>query len=505
MLLVRTKGYLRRRYYRVLAKMQSVGASIEIAEQPHEEVITGSMYRMKMRITNRSKITWNPAGSRDPVFSIAGYIPGYEDLEFPHTLIPVDFHPGSTIEIPLLFEVPRFPCDITLRTDIVRENCYWLSELGNQSPEISLSVVSHSDPLMESLVPAVDVTLDVTNKCPLKCIQCRKTYFETFDEQQDMNFPLFEKIAKEVFPYARSVSLSSAGEPLMTRNFMDAVELSRQYGLDVSFITSGMHLDHNRAEKLVELGVSRVEFSIDGASAEVYNKIRIGSNYDKVIKNISYLNEVKRRKQSNAPLMRFNFVLMKSNIHELPDLIRLAHRLGIEEVQTQHMVVFIDQLKDEALIFDKERSNRYVTEAKSLAERYGIRFYHPPLFTVGTKEDRRPESTIDPQDGKIWVKADDFDFERVTHPNVPDGMLACTDPWRKIFIDWRGMVYPCCVWKEDPLGDLTKNTFVEVWNSEPYRNLRRGLTAGPLGKSCASCSVITGGDVDSERSYFFSS
>ena len=182
---------------------------------------------------------------------------------------------------------------------------------------------------MSARIPAVDVTLDVTNKCPLKCIQCSKTYFETLDEQQDMNFVLYRKIAEEVFPHARHVSLSSAGEPLMTRNFLDAIEIARSHGVqEVSFISSGLHLNPARAERIVDLGVTRMEFSLDGATEETYNKIRIGSKFDKVIRNIAHLNEIKQKKRTQYPLLRFNFVLMKSNIHELPAFYRSCPQPG---------------------------------------------------------------------------------------------------------------------------------------------------------------------------------
>jgi len=109
-----------------------------------------------------------------------------------------------------------------------------------------------------------------------------------------------------------------------------------------------------------------------------------------------------------------------------------------------------------------------------------------------------------PPDGKIWFEEDAFDYERKTHPAIQDGMQLCTDPWRKFYIDWQGQVFPCCVWKEEPLGNLTKDTFLAIWESSRYKQLRESLTTGNLGKSCSECSVITGGDINRERSYFFS-
>ncbi len=498
----KTQIFTRRRYYKVLSLLEKVRAEIEPLDAP-ADTVAGCMYRTRVRVTNRSRVTWNESGKQEPHYAIAAFI-HHEDgfqVDGPHTILPCDFAPGQSHEIDVVLEVPRKPGQCRIKFDVVRENCFWLQELGYPCVEIPLQVLPHSHALLKNRIPALDVTLDITNKCPLKCIQCRKTYFETFDEQQDMDFEMFGKIAAEVFPFSRAVSLSSAGEPLMTRNFLEAIAVTRRYGVpEISFISSGMHLDHGRAEKIIDLGVTRIEFSLDGASAAVYNKIRIGSNYDKVIHNISYLNDLKVKKRSRTPLLRFNFVLMKSNIHELPDFIDLAARLGVEEVQTQHMVIFVDQVRDEALVFHKQESNHYIQKAIQRAQYHGIRFYHPPLFQL---EETVPDSGAQIVDGKIWKEENSFDYERKTHPILKDGMQLCTDPWRKLFIDWQGQVFPCCVWKEAPLGDLRRSSFEDIWHSERYQQLRNGLTGGTLGKSCAECSVITGGDINRERSYFF--
>jgi radical SAM protein with 4Fe4S-binding SPASM domain len=194
---------------------------------------------------------------------------------------------------------------------------------------------------------------------------------------------------------------------------------------------------------------------------------------------------------------------MKSNIHELPAFLDLAAELGGAEVQCQHMVAFVDSIREQALIYDRERCNRALVQARHRARVHGLRFYHPPLFDLPGAAPERAAHAPAAGDGTIYHSDDALSFERRTQPQVTDGLQLCTDPWRKIFIDWQGMVYPCCLWKESPLGDLKRQSLVEIWHSDRYQALRRGLTDGPLGPSCSTCSVITGGDVNLERSYFF--
>jgi radical SAM protein with 4Fe4S-binding SPASM domain len=360
---------------------------------------------------------------------------------------------------------------------------------------------------MAGRLPAVDVTMDLTAKCPLRCIQCRKTYDETPDTQHDMDFDLFRKIASEVLPHARNVMLSSAGEPMMARHFFDAIDLTRQYTVqEIGFTSSGAHLNRRRAEQIVDLGVDRAGFSVDGATAEVYNAIRVGSDFDRVMANLRQLVAYKREKQTHLPIIRLNFVMMRRNIDHLPAMIDLAADLGAEEVLCQHMIVFNAATKAESLLLDKERSNRAVSEARQRAERRGIRFYHPAPFTLsqpGEAREHRATGAAEPApDDPYYEVEGDHSFERVVHARAAGRRLRCTDPWRTISFDWQGMVYPCCMWKGAPIGDMRKNTFEEVWNSEGYRRLRATLLTGPLMKSCAECSAITGGNVDNEASFY---
>lgn len=514
--------FSRRRYYRLASYFEKMRAGVEALDMP-VDVVAGCMYQVRVRVANKSTVSWNSPADRSPRIAAAalfledGAGDGGDDegivLEGPHTLLPDDFRPGDSSDITLILEAPRHPGNYRVRTDLVRENCYWFSDLHrDRFQPITVRVAPHSDALLAARIPAIDITMDITNRCPLRCIQCRKTYSERPEDQRDLDFELFRRIAADIFPHARSVMLSSAGEPLMSRNFLDAIELTRSCGVqDISFITSGLHLNPARAEKIVDMGVRRIEFSIDGASAAVYNKIRVGSNFDRVIANIENLNRIKKEKQSDVPLLRFNLVLMRSNIEELPDYVDMAARLGVEEVQAQHMVVFSDVVRDEALVFHKSLSNACIERARLRAEAHGIRFFHPPLFRLAEPpqpaNDKAAAEAQEPEpggDGGIWVEKGEYAYERKTHATLNDGMQICTDPWRKFYIDWQGMVFPCCMWKEQPLGDLRKQTFEEIWKSSAYGRLRASLTGGKLGRSCSECSVITGGNIDNEGSYFFS-
>lgn len=456
-------------------------AGVRIIDCP-DEVSAGTMHKIRVRV-------WTGVRSRTvnqvPAFRIRYWFTNDENVRLAGgEVLPGKVVAGSRVgwrDVEASLNMPDTPGACTLHVELLRRGDFLFSAGVHR-----IDVVHRSPDMVAQRIPALDVTLDITSRCPLRCIMCRKTHMETREVQHDMDFDLFQKIAAEVFPHARSVLLSSAGEPLMSRHFIDAIDIANRYSVpEILFTSSGLHLDPRRARQIVDREVGGVEFSVDGASASVYNGIRVGSDFDRVVRNIRYLAAYKRQKEAARPVIRLNFVLMRRNIDELVPLLDLAADLGAEEILCQHLIVFNDVMKGESLFLDKELANQRLTEAKERAATLGIRFYHPPLFVLDSGEARDGGSELE------------------TRPQKLDSLPRCTDPWRKIAFDYLGQVYPCCAWKEVPLGDIRVNTFQEIWNGSRYRRLRETLLTGPLIKSCAECSAITGGDVNNAAAFVF--
>ena len=74
----------------------------------------------------------------------------------------------------------------------------------------------------------------------------------------------------------------------------------------------------------------------------------------------------------------------------------------------------------------------------------------------------------------------------------------CMIPWVHMHAFPDGRAYPCCLsdyWH--PIGDLRKNTMAEVWNQEPYRNMRTNMLSDNESKECSKC-------YEHEKNGFFS-
>jgi radical SAM protein with 4Fe4S-binding SPASM domain len=70
----------------------------------------------------------------------------------------------------------------------------------------------------------------------------------------------------------------------------------------------------------------------------------------------------------------------------------------------------------------------------------------------------------------------------------------CWKMWHSCVITWDGKVVPCCFDKdaEHALGDLTKNSFAEIWNGEKYAKFRSAvLKSRSEIEMCKNCTEGT--------------
>lgn len=73
------------------------------------------------------------------------------------------------------------------------------------------------------------------------------------------------------------------------------------------------------------------------STAKTYEKIRIRGQNDRVLRNIEMILEARNRLGSQLPHLHLAMVIMKQNLHERPDIVRLTSRYSVEQVFVQHL------------------------------------------------------------------------------------------------------------------------------------------------------------------------
>jgi radical SAM protein with 4Fe4S-binding SPASM domain len=240
-----------------------------------------------------------------------------------------------------------------------------------------------------------------------------------------------------------------------------------------------MLLTADRSDRLVRAGLAWLHISLDGARAETYEAIRGRGDFGQVVRNIKALVAVKRELRKASPRLQLNFVAMRRNVEELPELVRLVADWGLERLWVQNLSHTFDDTDAsgayggirrfaarEALwsADDRELVSRTFAAARAKAERLGV-----PL--------RLPR------------------FERAVHSSRPAGEPGCDWPWTSAYVTHDGKVQPCCmVMGSDraALGDLGTSSFVEIWNGEQYQAFRQALKTDKPPTVCRGCSAYRG-------------
>lgn len=114
----------------------------------------------------------------------------------------------------------------------------------------------------------------------------------------------------------------SGGEPLLHPDFLEISEFLRSHGISLKVETNGVLIDRKMAQRFAELNFRSVQVSVDGATAESFEKLRVRGDWQRSIDACKFLIEA----GVNTEIV---FVPTKFNIHETAEVIDLAHDMGV--------------------------------------------------------------------------------------------------------------------------------------------------------------------------------
>jgi MoaA/NifB/PqqE/SkfB family radical SAM enzyme len=355
------------------------------------------------------------------------------------------------------------------------------------------------------------ILMDITNRCNLRCAMCTRAV-STPGTRQDMTVEQFRAIGDRCFDHATVLALSCGAEPLMARHLPEILTTLAGYRVpSTEMVTNGQLLDEAKIEALIDTHFSRLVVSIDGATASTYEDIRRGAKFDRLLANLALLQRLKRKRRVSHPRVRFNFVMMRSNVEELPALTELAAELGATQVTAQHAVIYEGCLPEqESLFYHQELANRALIEARRTAAKSGILLNAPPLF----------DSAVPSLAQKRWLWAShlvnaasalrEFGIPRMRvlvantmRHQVFHREIRCRHPWEVIVLDLDGNARPCMNWKsESPLGNCSHQTYDEIWVGAGFARLRDELTGrAPLRHTCRHCPALFSGRVDDDAAF----
>jgi len=164
----------------------------------------------------------------------------------------------------------------------------------------------------------IHVDIELSSYCNLKCTMCPHGDKNIELEQGFIDTVLAKKIIDECGRYGvASLKFSGRGEAMLHPDFVDLIKHAKAAGLlDIMFNTNGLNLTEEIARELVNSQIDLIIISIDGASKETYEKIRVGGDFETLVNNINYLVNYRKKIKARKPMIRLQFVKMQENMHE---------------------------------------------------------------------------------------------------------------------------------------------------------------------------------------------
>ena len=210
----------------------------------------------------------------------------------------------------------------------------------------------------------VEMQVEVTGSCNLSCRMCLVAYRPRLGRSASMSIDTFMGLLDDL-PTVRRVTLQGLGEPLLAPDLEAMIAEAVRRGIEVGFNTNGTLLTRDRSERLVAAGLHWLHVSIDGARPETFAAIRQGGRLATVVANLRQLIAVRLAADRHTPHVQLNTVVMRRNVEELQDIVRLAADIGVDRLWVQGLSHDFDDVDDDAQFVAIRRwvsSQRLATE-----------------------------------------------------------------------------------------------------------------------------------------------
>lgn len=179
------------------------------------------------------------------------------------------------------------------------------------------------------------LSLNYDPSCNLRCESCRDKV-RVLDKKRQKELIRFQDslIKSGLFKNAKRLTVTGAGDPFASRVFMDLftkIQKSENPGVKITLRTNGLLLTPKNWKRIknAHYAIDDISISIDAASEKTYHLLRRGGDFNKLLKNLEFLKELKKK---NNLTVKLKFVVQKLNYREMPEFVKLAKKFNCDRV-----------------------------------------------------------------------------------------------------------------------------------------------------------------------------
>lgn len=172
------------------------------------------------------------------------------------------------------------------------------------------------------------MALESSRLCNLRCTMCvthsdfiDHSHLDKYPKHFDLN--KYKWILDQMEPYRDYMSIAPQfqGEPFMAPHIHEMIAYARKKKFNVGFTSNATLWNDEIIDFLIDQEVNNLCVSLDGATKETYEQVRIGAKFDTVVGNLNKLVERKMQVGSMLPWLSINMTLMPENRHQQDQLL----------------------------------------------------------------------------------------------------------------------------------------------------------------------------------------
>lgn len=189
----------------------------------------------------------------------------------------------------------------------------------------------------KKIVPKTTVDLKylrlaIDDSCNLRCPSCRQK--KVFIRSGN-SFKRRLKMAEKILQYLNTIDhdiivhVGSDGDPFASLVYRYILKnFPKKENIRFNLQTNGLLLEKfHRKNKSLFQQLDTLNISIDGATKDVYEKLRLGGQWEQIYSNLQYLASEKKNFRVNL-----HMVVQQDNWHQMQEILDLADRFKFDQV-----------------------------------------------------------------------------------------------------------------------------------------------------------------------------
>lgn len=211
------------------------------------------------------------------------------------------------------------------------------------NPYSDLKILCHTDKLDDILkqkrTAPLHVRIKPTNICNQNCWYClyandAVVKNRSVNRRESIPWKKMKEIVNDLSDIGtKAVTFSGGGEPLCYSHICETIELVQQKGIEYAVISNGQALNEKERDALSRARWVRI--SLDSVNEQMYSKLRGVNTFQTVIRNIERF----ARKKDDECVLGVNYVVTKDNSGDVYEICSLLSSIGVDNIKFSPLII----------------------------------------------------------------------------------------------------------------------------------------------------------------------